>query len=101
MTNPESRSIELEELALSDDADTVDNDDKQITEADVRELSAYGFESNDRTWVGIGTAGSAQSNDVGNFDIEDQTLVGIGSSRSAWTSEIDDLDSESRTLVGM
>lgn len=101
MTNPESRSIELDELALSDDADTVDNDDDHITEAEIRELSAYGFESNDRTWVGIGTSQSAQSNETGHFDIEDETLVGIGTSRSAGTMMVDDFDSDDRTLVGM
>lgn len=53
MTNTESRiAIELEELALGDDART--HEESQITEADIRELELYGFDSDKQTLVGLG-----------------------------------------------
>lgn len=103
MTNPESRSIELEELAAWDDTAADGAAQNEIAEADIRELSAYGFDSNDRTLVGIGDSRSAPSSDgngdvgldgddfddcddcdertlvrVQHFDSDDLTLVGIG-----------------------
>lgn len=99
MTNPESRSIELDELALSDNADAVDRDENAIAEDDVRELSAYRFESDDETWVGIGTS-EAPSHEA-RFDGDDRTLVGVGSSRSTRSGAAGSLGSADRTLVGM
>lgn len=54
MTNTESRTVSLEELAPWDDADTLEHGTEQITEEDVRELAAYGFDSDHRTLVGLG-----------------------------------------------
>lgn len=55
MTNTESRiAIEHQELARWDDADALDNAEQHITEADVRELAAYGIDSDQRTLVGLG-----------------------------------------------
>jgi len=55
MTNTESRiAIELEGLALRDDAQAFDEAEQQMTEADVRELALYGFDSEQRTLVGLG-----------------------------------------------
>jgi hypothetical protein len=54
MTNTESRiAIELEELALGGDA-RAQVGAEQITEDDIRELAAYGFESDKQTLVGLG-----------------------------------------------
>jgi hypothetical protein len=74
MTNPESRSVALDELAPSNGAGALDNDENQITEADIRELEAYGFDSDYKTLVGI----SPRSSAVDHFDSSDETLVGIG-----------------------
>jgi hypothetical protein len=55
MTNTESRiAIELEELALGDDAHALQSAEHQITEDDIRELAVYGFDSDQRTLVGLG-----------------------------------------------
>jgi len=54
MTNTESRTVSLEELPPWDDADTLEHGKEQITEEDVRELAAYGFDSDHRTLVGLG-----------------------------------------------
>lgn len=55
MTNTESRiAIELEELALGDDAHMDDDAEQPITEADIRELAVYGFDSDKQTLVGLG-----------------------------------------------
>lgn len=54
MTNTESRiAVELEELAPWD-ADALENDESPLTEADRRELAVYGFDSEQRTLVGLG-----------------------------------------------
>jgi hypothetical protein len=55
MTNTESRiAIELEELALGDDDHALQRAEEQITEDDIRELAVYGFDSDNRTLVGLG-----------------------------------------------
>ena len=55
MTNTESRiAIELEELALGDDALALERAEQQITEDDIRELAVYGFDSDKHTLVGLG-----------------------------------------------
>jgi hypothetical protein len=55
MTNTESRiAIELEELALGDDASARDNANQPLTAADIRELEVYGFDSDQQTLVGLG-----------------------------------------------
>ena len=55
MTNTESRiAIELEELALGDDALALERAERQITEDDIRELAVYGFDSDKQTLVGLG-----------------------------------------------
>jgi hypothetical protein len=55
MTNTESRiAIELEELALGDDAPAQRSAEEQITEDDIRELAIYGFDSDKQTLVGLG-----------------------------------------------
>jgi PEGA domain-containing protein len=77
MTTPETRSVELEEFAPSCDAHALENDENMITEDDIRELSAYGFDSDDQTLAGIGISGAASSS-AAYFDSSDQTLVGIG-----------------------
>jgi hypothetical protein len=54
MTNTESRiAVELEELAPWD-AEALENDESPLTEADRRELAVYGFDSEQRTLVGLG-----------------------------------------------
>src|SRR6185369_14390610 len=78
MTTPETRSVELEALAASDEAGALENDDNQISEDDIRELTAYGFDSDDQTLAGIGTSRAAASSAASHFDSSDQTLVGIG-----------------------
>jgi len=90
MTNPESRSVELEELASWDGADADETNEKRITEADIRELSAYGLDSDDRTLVGIGNSRSAASGDADDFDCDERTLV-----------RMQHFDSDDRTLVGI
>lgn len=77
MTNPESRSVRLEASALADTWDAVENDEHQITEAEIRELSAYGFDSDSETLVGIGISGSPYRVSH-HFASDDRTLVGIG-----------------------
>jgi hypothetical protein len=55
MTNTESRiAIDLEELALGDDAHARERAEQQITEDDIRELAVYGFDSDKQTLVGLG-----------------------------------------------
>lgn len=55
MTSTESRiAIELEELALGDDAGALDNANQPTTAADIRELEVYGFDSDKQTLVGLG-----------------------------------------------
>ena len=55
MTNTEGRiAIELDELALGDEAHMHDDAEQQITEADIRELALYDFDSEQRTLVGLG-----------------------------------------------
>jgi hypothetical protein len=56
MTNTESRiAIALEELALGDDAPALERKtDPQIMVTDSRELAVYGFDSEQRTLVGLG-----------------------------------------------
>lgn len=83
MNNPESRRVGLEELALSAEANAALHEENQITEADIRELSAYGFDSDDRTWVGMGESLSDYSSAAQRFDSDDRTLVGIGPSERA------------------
>ncbi|HYQ15131.1 MAG TPA: hypothetical protein VEQ58_05230, partial [Polyangiaceae bacterium] len=78
MTNLDNRRIEIEELALSNDAQAVLDDDWQITEADVRELTAYAFDSDDLTWVGIGSSRAPQTSAARRFASADRTLVGLG-----------------------
>jgi len=80
MTTPETRSVGFEELALSDDAQIAENYESHITEEDIRELSAYGFDSNARTLAGIGSSGSSADDEYGP---EDRTLVGIGPAERA------------------
>jgi hypothetical protein len=55
MTNTEGRiAIELDELALGDEAHMHEDAEQQITEADIRELALYDFDSEQRTLVGLG-----------------------------------------------
>jgi hypothetical protein len=55
MTNTEGRiAIELEELALGDEEQMHEDAEQHITEADIRELALYGFDSEQRTLVGLG-----------------------------------------------
>jgi len=64
MTNPESRTVRLDELALSVDACAAGakegEHDREIGEAEVPELSAYGYDSNAQTLVGIGPVERAE-----------------------------------------
>ena len=70
MATPETLCAELDPL--------VEREENQIVKAEVRELSAYSFDSDDKTLAGIGTSGSADSSRVHYFDSSDRTLVGIG-----------------------
>lgn len=55
MTNTDSRiAFGLEELAPWDDTDALENHDARSKEADMRELAAYDFDSDNRTLVGLG-----------------------------------------------
>jgi hypothetical protein len=80
MATPETRSVELGPLAPSFDGDpnAVESEASQVVEPDTRELSAYGFDSDDKTLTGIGTSGAADPSAVGHVDSSDPTLVGIG-----------------------
>ena len=81
MATPETCSVELDPFAPSfdGDLDVVENEEHQLVEAEVRELSAYTFDSDEKTIVGIGgSASSVDSSAAGHFDISDRTLVGIG-----------------------
>lgn len=66
MTNPEGRTVELEELSVSGDANAFNDEnpivseDTPITEDDIRELAAYTFDSTDQTLVGIGPVERAE-----------------------------------------
>jgi len=61
MTNPDSRTVALEELALSsEERSRALGYDTEVAEAEVRELSAYGFDSQDETLVGIGPVERAE-----------------------------------------
>jgi hypothetical protein len=86
MTNPESRGVGLEELAPSADAEAIENDENQIAEADIRELSAYAFDSDDETLVGMGLSVPPDSS-VRHFPSDDRTLVGIGPSERVARSD--------------
>ena len=83
MATPETHSVELDPLPPPFDGElnAVESEDNQVVDADARELPAYGFDSDDKTLVGIGTSGSADS--VRHFDSSDQTLVGIGPAERA------------------
>ena len=80
MATPETRSVELGPLAPSLDGDpnASESEASQVVEPDTRELSAYGFDSDDKTLTGIGTSGAADPSAVGHVDSSDPTLVGIG-----------------------
>ena len=95
MATPEMRSIELDPLDPSFDGDpkAVENEQNQIVEAESRELSVYGFDSDDKTLAGIGTADSANANEVRRFDSSDRTLVGIGPAERARHAKLAELAS--------
>ena len=80
MATPETRSVELGPLAPSLDGDpnAAESEASQVVKPDTRELSAYGFDSDDKTLTGIGTSGAADPSAVGHVDSSDPTLVGIG-----------------------
>ena len=88
MATPETRSVELDPLAPSFDRDpnTVEREAHRVVAAETRELPAYGFESADKTLVGIGTSGSADSSTVC-CDSHELTLVGIGPAERAKRAE--------------
>lgn len=85
MATPETHSVELDPLVPSFDGDlnVVESEQNQIVEAEVRELPVYGFDSDDKTLVGIGSSDSADSIAVRHFDSSDRTLVGIGPAERA------------------
>jgi hypothetical protein len=78
MTTPETSSVEHEQIAPSLDGEAVECEEVQLLDADVVELTAYTFDSDDKTLVGLGSSESDDSSVVRNFDIGDRTLVGIG-----------------------
>ena len=91
MATPETLSVELDPFGPSfdEDLDAVECEENQMqaVEADTRELSAYSFDSDDKTLVGIGTSGAADSSPVLHFDSSDRTLVGIGCAERAESAE--------------
>src|SRR6478609_8565265 len=93
MATPETCSVELDPLAPSFDGalSDVESEENQVVEADAQELSAYSFDSDDKTLVGIGSSDSASSSEVCHFDISDGTLVGIGPAERAKRAKLADL----------
>ncbi len=66
MTYTESRiAIELEELALGDDAQALEGAEPRISKGKTREHSRYGFDSNERTLVGLGPVERARRSRAG------------------------------------
>src|SRR6187399_748115 len=93
MATPETRSVELDPLAPSFDGDlsSLESEDHLIVEAEVRELPAYTFDSEDKTLVGIGSSDSVDSVDssgLRHFDSSDRTLAGIGPTERAELAEL-------------
>jgi hypothetical protein len=98
MATPEMRGVELDPLAPSFDRElkAVQSEEQPVAEADPRELPAYSFDSDDKTLVGIGTSGSADSSQVRGFDSSDRTLVGIGPAERAKRAKLAELASHSQ-----
>lgn len=79
MATPETPSVELDPVPSHDGpVDAAENQENQIVEADTRELPVYGFDSDDKTLVGIGGSDSVDSIRIRHFDSSDRTLAGIG-----------------------
>ncbi|MEI9938468.1 MAG: PEGA domain-containing protein [Pseudomonadota bacterium] len=93
MATPETHSVELDPFTPSFDGDlnAVQSEENQVVEAETRELSAYSFDSDDQTLVGIGISGSADSSRVRHFDSSDRTLVGIGPAERAKRAKLAEL----------
>ncbi|MEI9947760.1 MAG: PEGA domain-containing protein [Pseudomonadota bacterium] len=85
MATSETRSVELDPLApwFDEDLNAVESEAHQVVDADTRELPAYSFDSDDKTLVGIGISGAADSSTLHHFDSCDRTLVGIGPAKRA------------------
>jgi hypothetical protein len=87
MTTSDPRSVELEQLVPSYEWDALENDNQNLSEDAIRELSAYALDSDEQTMVGIGIAGSPSSSAAARFDSSDRTLVGIGPVQRAERAE--------------
>lgn len=76
MTNTESRiAVELEELAAAwDDADALDDAQPSSSDAGVRKLTDYGFDSDNRTLVGLGPVERARRSRSGAEAPESQRM---------------------------
>jgi hypothetical protein len=90
MATPETRSVELDPFAPSVDGapNALEREECRVVEPDTRELSAYGFDSDDKTLAGMGTSGSTDASTVSHIDSNDRTLVGIGPVEQAQLAEL-------------
>jgi len=87
MTTSDPRSVELEQLVPSYEWDALENDNQNLSEDAIRELSAYALDSDEQTMVGIGISDSPSSSAAARFDSSDRTLVGIGPVQRAERAE--------------